>query len=128
MPLTACCIAQAASLHQNATMDAQDSGEEGCRNLATPLLSWAIGSWGDPNTGAEHLFGRCGIRPGPSCRAAGPVGSDLALVFELFQDKPDGLVADAWHGCPDVGEAERDWRMAQDVLADALLLGSWGLR
>src|SRR5215470_9419776 len=75
-------------------------------------------------TGAVHLFGRCGIRPGPGCRAAGPVRSDLALVFELVQDKPDGLVADTWHGCPDVGEAERDRCMAQDVLADAQLLGS----
>jgi len=27
---------------------------------------------------------------------------------------------------PDVGEAERDWCAAQDVLADALLLGSGG--
>jgi hypothetical protein len=49
-------------------------------------------------------------------------------VLELFQDEPDGLVADAGHGCPDVGEAERDWCMAQDVLADALLFGSRGLR
>jgi hypothetical protein len=45
----------------------------------------------------------------------------------LLQDEPDGLVADAWHGRPDLGKAESGWRVAQDVLADALLLGSRGL-
>jgi hypothetical protein len=49
-------------------------------------------------------------------------------VLELFQDEPDGLVTDTWHGRPDVGKAEPDWCMAQDVLTDALLLGSRGLR
>src|SRR3981081_3685635 len=77
---------------------------------------------------SEHLFVGCGIRyPSPRCGAAGSVGPHLALVLELVQDEPDGLVTDAWNGRPDVCEAECGWCVAQDVLADALLLGSRGL-
>src|ERR1022692_2939296 len=76
-----------------------------------------------PCTGAGYLFGGCSIRhPGPRCGAAGAVGPHFGLVLELFQDEPDGLVTDAWHGRPDVCQAERDWCVAQDVFADALLL------
>jgi hypothetical protein len=45
----------------------------------------------------------------------------------LFQDEPDGLIADAWHGRPDIGEAEPYWGVAQDVFADPVLLRSRGL-
>src|ERR1017187_5362466 len=75
-----------------------------------------------------ELFEGRGIRhPGPRCGAPGSVGPHLALVLEVFQNEPDGLVANARHSRPDVGEAERDLCTTQDVLADALLLGSGGL-
>lgn len=57
----------------------------------------------------------------------GSVGPDPAFVPQLFQDEPDGLVAHTWHCRPDVGETERDRRVAQDVLAGALLLGPGSL-
>ena len=70
----------------------------------------------------------CSIRhPGPRRSAAGAVSSHLVLVLELFEDKPDGLVADARHGRPDVCQAERDGCAAQDVITDTLLLGSGNL-
>ena len=65
--------------------------------------------------------------PRPGRRAAGSVGPDPAFAPQLFQDEPDGLVTDTGHCRPDVGEAERGRRVAQDVLADALLLGPGGL-
>jgi hypothetical protein len=78
----------------------------------------------DADTGEEYLFGGCGIRPGPGRGAAGSVGPHFALVLELFQDEPDGLVADTWNGSSDVGKTESGRRVAQDMLADTLLLGS----
>src|ERR1017187_1238563 len=78
--------------------------------------------------GRAYLFGGCGIHdPGPRCGAAGAVSPHLVVVLELFQDEPDGLVADTRHGCPDVCEAERGGCAAQDVIADTLLLGPGSL-
>ena len=81
-----------------------------------------------PHAGAEYLFGGCGISHlGPRRGPAGSVGPHLALVLQLFQDEPDGLVTDARHGRSDVCKAERDRRAAQDVITDALLLGPGSL-
>src|ERR1700722_18695015 len=67
--------------------------------------------------------GDCGVRrPCPGRGAAGSVGPDLAFAPQLLQGEPDRLVADAGQRRPDVGKAERGGRVAQDVLADALLL------
>ena len=77
--------------------------------------------------GAVHLFGGSSSRhPGPRRGAPSAVSPRLALVLELFEDQPDGLVADTRHGRPDVRETERDGCAAQAVNADALLLAEPG--